>query len=426
MCGWLYDEDKEGITFADLADNYACPVCTAPKGLFEPAEEVVAETSASDSTSPDLAIPVDGSMAYIQQIAASGEIVVEPAGTKLKIADWNDIVLLGAQLAKKPIDGTDEANTEVTIGRNAKRPLVLGTPIMVSHMSYGALTGEQKVAIATGADAAGAAIGSGEGGLYDAELEANARCIFEYVPHKYSVNDENLQRVGAIEIKIGQSAKPGLGGHLPGHKVTAEIAKMRGRKEGEDIISPPAFSEIETPEDLKKLVDELREKSGGRPIGVKLAANRIEEDLEWVKIAAPDFVTIDGRGGGTGAAPKIWKDAAGVPTIYALYRARKFLDDNGLAMNLVITGGLRVSSDFVKAIAMGADAVAVSTSILTALAANADIADSKKVENYLAVSNSEIQMMMGAMGVRKLSELRVDDLATVDRDIMEFTNIKHV
>jgi glutamate synthase domain-containing protein 2 len=217
-----------------------------------------------------------------------------------------------------------------------------------------------------------------------------------------------------------------LGGHLPGHKVTAEIAEMRGRKEGEDIISPPAFDEINSEQDLKRLVDELREKSGGRPIGVKLAANRIEEDLAWVKFAKPDFVTIDGRGGGTGAAPKLWKDAAGVPTIYALYRARKFLDDNGLAMDLVITGGLRVASDFVKALAMGADAVAVSTGILIAMAAGAGIKDSQKVENYLRVSNDEIKVMMGAMAARKLDELGVEKLATVSREVSEFTNIRHV
>jgi len=422
MCGWLYDEAKEGATFADLKNDYTCPICAAPKSLFEPMGEVASE-SAGGSVSE---VALGGKMAYIQQIAGAGESVIEPAGTGLKIADWDDILLMGAQLAQKPFDGMTEAKTEVIIGRSAKQPLKLDTPIMVAHMSYGALTGEQKVAIATGANAVGSGVGSGEGGIYEDELKGNARYIFEYVPNKYSVNDANLRRVGAIEIKIGQSAKPGLGGHLPAHKVTAEIAKMRGRKEGEDIISPPAFDEINSEQDLKKLVDELREKSGGRPIGVKLAANRIEEDLEWVKFAQPDFVTIDGRGGGTGAAPKFWKDAAGVPTIYALYRARKFLDDNGLAMDLVITGGLRVASDFVKALAMGADAVAVSTSILIAMAANADIKDSQKVENYLRVSNDEIKVMMGAMGAHKLDELGVEHLATVSREVSEFTNIKHV
>lgn len=421
MCGHLYDESKEGVKFADLPDDWVCPVCGAPKSLFEPTEENVEAGSSSEMT-----VPVDGSMAYIQQIAKTGESVIEPAGTKLNVANWNDILLLGAQLAKKPIDGMKDASTKVVIGKSAKKPLTLDTPIIVSHMSYGALSGEQKAAIARAASTVGAAIGSGEGGIYDGEIAENARYIFEYVPNKYSVSDENLQRVGAIEIKIGQAAKPGLGGHLPGVKVTAEIAKMRDRKEGEDIISPPAFPDISSPEDLKKLVGELRERSNGRPIGVKIAANNIEADLEWVKVADPDFLTIDGRGGGTGAAPKIWKDAAGVPTIYALYRARKFLDENKLDMDLVVTGGLRVSSDFVKAIAMGADVVAVATGVLTALAVGGDTDDSKKVENYLRVSNDEIKTMMGAMGVRDLDELGVEELATIDRDIAEYTNIRHV
>jgi glutamate synthase domain-containing protein 2/rubredoxin len=435
MCGHLYDEEKEGVKFADLPDDWVCPVCGAPKVLFEPMAPsettsgflggASAKADPQGASAPALSLG-EGSMEYIQQIVKSGESVIEPAGTKLNTANWSDILLLGAQLAKKPIDGVEEANTEIVLGKSAKRPLVLATPIMVSHMSYGALSGAQKTAIAKGANTVGAAVSSGEGGIYDGEIAENPRYIFEYVPNKYSVNDENLQRVGAVEIKIGQAAKPGLGGHLPGAKVTAEIAKMRGRKEGEDIISPPAFAEINTAEDLKKLVDELREKSGGRPIGVKIAANNIEADLEWVKIAKPDFVTLDGRGGGTGAAPKIWKDAAGVPTIYALYRARKFLDENKMDMDLVITGGLRVSSDFAKALSMGATAVAVATGVLTALAANAEIDDSKKVENYLRVSTDEIKTMMGAMGVREMHELGAGNLATVDRDIAEFAGIRHI
>jgi glutamate synthase domain-containing protein 2/rubredoxin len=431
MCGHLYDEDKEGVKFADLPDDWVCPICGAPKSLFEPETTSDSLGGSSVKAGPDEASEPalalnEGNMEYIQKIVKSGQSVIEPAGTKLNVANWNNILLMGAQLAKKPFDGLKEASTEVIIGKSAKQPLVLETPIMVSHMSYGALTGVQKEAIAMGAAAVGAAIGSGEGGIHEGEIAKNAKYVFEYVPNKYSVDDENLRRAGAIEIKIGQAAKPGLGGHLPGAKVTAEIAKMRGRKEGEDIISPPAFPEVNTPEDLKKLMDELRERSGGRPIGVKVAANDIESDLAWVKVAEPDFVTIDGRGGGTGAAPKVWKDAAGVPTIYALYRARKFLDENKMGVDLIVTGGLRISSDFVKALSMGADAVAVATGVLTALAAGAEIADSKKVENYLRVSNDEIKTMMGAMGARKLDELGVGSLATVDRDIAEFAGIRHV
>ena len=144
----------------------------------------------------------------------------------------------------------------------------------------------------------------------------------------YSVSEDNLKKVDAIEIKIGQSAKPGLGGHLPGKKVTAEIAGIRGFKEGQDIISPSHFKDIHDKQDLKNRVDWLRETSGGRPIGIKLAAGEIEADLQCAVYAGPDFITIDGRAGATGSAPKFVKASTSIPTLFAIYRARKYLDAN--------------------------------------------------------------------------------------------------
>lgn len=180
---------------------------------------------------------------------------------------------------------------------------------------------------------------------------------------------ENLRNADAIEIKIGQGTKPGMGGHLPGSKVTPEIAAIRNKPLGEDVISPSKFPDINTKEDLKALVTSLREESDGRPIGIKIAAGKLERDLEFCVFAEPDFITIDGRGGATGASPKLVRDATSVPTVYALYRARKYLDAVGANdIALVITGGLRVSSDFAKALAMGADAVAVASAALIAAA----------------------------------------------------------
>ena len=160
-----------------------------------------------------------------------------------------------------------------------------------------------------------------------------------------------------------------MGGRLPAEKVTAEIAAMRGYPEGSDILSPAAFEDILNRDDLKEKVRWLREKSGGRPIGVKIAAGDIEEDLEVILYAEPDYITIDGRPGATAAALKYIKAATSVPTIFALYRARKYLDEHGAKdVSLVITGGLRVSSDFAKALALGADAVAIGTAALMACA----------------------------------------------------------
>jgi len=229
-------------------------------------------------------------------------------------------------------------------------------------MSFGALSKEAKIALAKGSAAVQTIICSGEGGILPEEFDAAYRYIFEYVPNRYSATEENLKNVGAIEIKIGQSAKPGMGGHLPGNKVTSEIAKIRGFKEGEDIISLSHFEDISSPQDLKQRVDWLRETSEGRPIGIKLAAGDIEADSEVAVYAGPDFITLNGRAGATGSAPKFVKASTSIPTLFAIYRARKYLDENDVTdVSLMITGGLRISSDFAKALALGADAVAIST-----------------------------------------------------------------
>ena len=425
MCGEIYDEVKEGKKFSDLPDDWVCPVCGAPKSLFKPIEEPASTQSATSDSLDSSASEAE--MSYIQQIATSGETVIEPAGAQTNLSPWSDILVLAAQISRQPLTSSQPIDSEVVIGPNAKKPLTLESPLIVSHMSYGALTGETKVNIAKGAKQAHSAVGSGEGGLYEPEFEANQQVIFEYVPNKYSANDANLKKVAAIEIKIGQSAKPGLGGHLPGSKVTPEIAKMRGFPVGEDIISPPAFPDLKTPDDLKSLVDQLRDRSGGRPIGVKIAANDIEADLEWIKFAQPDFITIDGRGGGTGAAPKLWKETAGVPTLYALIRARRYLDDNKMPQQLIVTGGLRTSDEIVKCLALGADAVALATGVLTALAAPSDtLAADQKVANYLNVTLSELKTYARACGVTALRDFNLSHLATADYNLATHTPIRHV
>ena len=425
MCGEIYDEVKEGKKFSDLPDDWVCPICGAPKSLFKSIEEPASTQSATSDSLDSSASEAE--MSYIQQIATSGETVIEPAGAQTNLSPWSDILVLAAQLSRQPLTSSQPVDSEVVIGPNAKKPLTLESPLIVSHMSYGALTGETKVNIAKGAKQAHSAVGSGEGGLYEPEFEANQQVIFEYVPNKYSANDANLKKVAAIEIKIGQSAKPGLGGHLPGSKVTPEVAKMRGFPVGEDIISPPAFPGLKAPDDLKLLVDQLRERSGGRPIGVKIAANDIEADLEWIKFAQPDFITIDGRGGGTGAAPKLWKETAGVPTLYALIRARRYLDDNKMPQQLIVTGGLRTSDEIVKCLALGADAVALATGVLTALAAPSDtLAADQKVANYLNVTLSELKTYARACGVTALRDFNLSYLATADYNLATHTPIRHV
>ena len=422
MCGHIYDESVEGVLFVKLPQSWTCPICGAPKSLFEPIEQTVPDDK---PVAAPTVVPVRSDLSFIQAIANLGTDIIEPAGTDINITDWSEILMLGAQLATKPLDETVSVNTKTVIGPNAKHPLEIDTPIVVSHMSYGALTAEHKIAIAKGAAAVGTSVGSGEGGILPDELAAAHKYIFEYVPNLYSVTDENLLKVDAVEIKIGQSAKPGMGGHLPGAKVTAEIAALRGRPEGQDIISPSAFADINKPSDLKVLVESLRERSDGRPIGIKIAANNIEADMEWILGTGADFMTIDGRGGGTGAAPTIWRDTAGVPTLYAVLRARKILDAAKSEMTLIVTGGLRTGADFAKCLALGADVVAVATGVLTALAAPGDLPAEQKVANYLRVSNEEIQMMARAMGHDDIHKLSLDDVVTTSQNIATYTPIRH-
>ena len=318
-------------------------------------------------------------------------------------------------------------------------------------MSFGALSYETKIALSKGSAIAKTAMCSGEGGILPEEMESAYKYIFEYVPNKYSVKKENLRNSDAIEIKIGQGTKPGMGGHLPGSKVTKEIAELRGKNEGEDIISPSKFSEINSKEDLKDLVSTLRKESENRPIGIKIAGENVENDLEHIIYSGADFVTIDGRGGATAASPKLIRDATSLPTIFALYRARKFLDENNANLDLVITGGLRVSSDFAKALAMGADAIAVASAPLMAAGCQqyricgtgecpAGIAtqdpdlrsrfESEKavsrVANYLNVSLEELKTFARITGNKDVHNLNINNLTTFNSEISNYTNIKHM
>ncbi|MDE6951566.1 MAG: FMN-binding glutamate synthase family protein, partial [Lachnospiraceae bacterium] len=329
ICGFVYDEEKEGKPFSELA---ACPVCKQPLEKFAALEEkqpAQVKTADFDLRYPEDTKKTDGNYRYMKEIhemAVTGKSAIEAMGTQMKMPDWDDVLVLGAQLNPMPLEEHAEVSLKTVIGKHAKRPMVLEMPVYISHMSFGALSRETKIALSKGSAAAGTAMCSGEGGILPEEKEAAHKYIFEYVPNLYSVTEENLKTSDAIEIKIGQGTKPGMGGHLPGSKVTPEIAKIRNKPLGKDVISPSVFPGINNADDLKRLVADLRSRSEGRPIGIKIAAGRIEKDLEFCVYAEPDFITIDGRGGATGASPAIIRDSTSVPTIYALSRARKYLD----------------------------------------------------------------------------------------------------
>ncbi len=281
---------------------------------------------------------------------------------------WENIQFLPAQLASRPLLDEEDVQTGVVIGPKAKKPLHLDMPVFVSDMSFGALSREAKISLAKGAEMAGTGICSGEGGMLPQEQESNSRYFYELASGKFGFSWDKVQKAQAFHFKGGQGAKTGTGGHLPGKKVSKEIAEVRGLIQGETAISPAAFPDMFTASDFKQMAEEVREKTGGIQIGYKIAASHIEADIDFALEVGVDYIILDGRGGGTGSAPTILRDNINVPTIPALARARAYLDKRGASdVTLVITGGLRVAEDFAKAMMLGADAIAVSNSALQAI-----------------------------------------------------------
>jgi len=283
------------------------------------------------------------------------------------VPSWDDIQFVTAQLATKPLLDDHPVDTSVVIGPRAKKPLSLDIPLFVSDMSFGALSAEAKTALAVGAELAGTGICSGEGGMLPAEQEANTRYFYELASARFGYSLEKVARCQAFHFKGGQGAKTGTGGHLPGEKVDATIASVRGIKPGTPAISPATFPELSSPADFRALADEVREATGGIPIGFKLSAQHIEDDIDFALEASADYIIIDGRGGGTGAAPTIFRDNISVPTIPALARARRHLDGCSPDTTLIVTGGLRTPADFAKALSLGADAVGLSNAAIQAI-----------------------------------------------------------
>lgn len=299
-----------------------------------------------------------------------GAMGAEPpaAGT---IPDMTHFHLGAAQLARMPRLAGEAVDTSVIIGRAAGSPLRLALPAYVSHMSFGSLSKEAKMALARGSAMADTMIGSGEGGMLPEERGLAKRCVLEMASGYFGWNEEAVGRADAFEIKIGQSAKPGLGGELPGKKVTDEIARVRGIEAGKPAYSPAHFPDMHGLDDLAKRIDGLRRRFPDKPVGIKFAANALQQDMAAALSLQPDFITIDGFGGGTGSAPLHIRDHFGMPLVMALPLARAMVDAHNSTcerpVSLLATGGIRTPSDIMKAIALGADACALATASLFAL-----------------------------------------------------------
>ncbi|MBW2458334.1 MAG: CDGSH iron-sulfur domain-containing protein [Deltaproteobacteria bacterium] len=386
----------------------------------------------------------------LSKTGAHGEVAAMGV-PRYELPTWDDLQILTAQLHRLPQLEDVAVATELIVGPKADKPLQLDIPLLVSDMSFGALSFEAKVALAKGAELSGTGICSGEGGMLPEEQAENRRYFYELASARFGYTPEQLDRVQAFHFKGGQGAKTGTGGHLPGHKVTEKIAAVRGLEVGHAAISPPRFPDWDSLDDFRRFADTVRERTGGIPIGFKLSAQHIEQDIDAALAVGVDYLILDGRGGATGAAPLLFRDNISVPTIPALARARRHLDEAGAdQVTLFITGGLRTPADFTKALALGADGIAIANSAIQAIGClgsrlchtntcpagvatqdeslrqllDVDTA-AQGLQRFLDAAVHLMCTLARACGHTRLDQLSVDDLTTHKRDMAYLSGVAY-
>jgi len=444
-----------------------CPVCAADREKFvlmEENEETAVAKEKIEQPAKDEKNNLDHYLSdwsregyeqeekfsIIQKISKTGKSEISPMGTRKQFPGFDSILFKGSQFNRFPLNENEPISLKTIIGPTAAHPLVLSVPFFVSHMSFGALSREAKIALAIGSSNAGTAIGSGEGGMLKEEREHAQKYIYEIGTASFSRDENAMKQADAVEIKFGQAAKPGMGGHLPGDKVTKEIAQIRKIKPGQDFISPNFQPGIKSPDDLKKMIREIREIIGGKPVGVKFTAGHIEEDLAFVLRSSPDFFTIDCRGGATGAAPNFIRDHICLPAIYTIRKVRKILDKTGSKATFCVTGGFRDSTDIAKAIALGADAVALATTSLIAIGCqqyricntgNCPVgiatqdpelrkrfsiqASAKRFTNFSKATMNELETLTRINGYTDIHQLCIEDIFTISNEVSANTDINY-
>lgn len=455
------DITPQVVTFEEDKTVYACgclqsgnrPYCD---GSHKNIKKDGGSVKASAQPVPKAQEPIEPYVEFIQELAKNGldkfghHGPMDAMGVPRKdLPKWDDIQFITAQLAKLPLLDDEPVSTKTIIGPNANKPLELEIPLFVSDMSFGSLSEEAKTALAKGAEIAGTGICSGEGGMLPEEQQANSRYFYELASAQFGFSIDKVKKCQAFHFKGGQAAKTGTGGHLPGNKVTEKIAEVRGLNIGDDAISPSRFPEWNSLDDFKKCAEEVREATSGIPIGFKLSAQHIEKDIDAALEIGVDYIILDGRGGGTGAAPLIFRDNISVPTIPALARARKHLDNANKNVSLVITGGLRTPADFAKALALGADAIAVSNAAMQAIGCigmracntntcpvgiatqDPELRKRLKVDNaaeglgkFFKASAELMTILARACGHRSLSDFSIDDLTTWKKEIAQLSGVK--
>ncbi|APX93456.1 glutamate synthase [Halomonas sp. 1513] len=465
----MFKADEDGDAFlCQCKHTQDAPFCDGTHKKFSDDEvgqespeskDAAAEQKSSSGQPEPKASEEEPTVEFIHQLAKEGTKGVGHHGPmtamgvpRHTLPHWDDLQLMVAQMATKPLMEDAAVDTQLVIGPEAKKPLTLKIPLFVSDMSFGALSQEAKVALAKGAEMAGTGICSGEGGMLPEEQAENSRYFYELASAKFGYSEALLEKIQAFHFKGGQGAKTGTGGHLPGNKNTAKIAEVRHITEGEPSVSPPTFEDLSSVADFKRFADRVREVTGGVPVGFKLSANHIERDIQFALDASADYIILDGRGGATGAAPAMFRDHISVPTIPALARARRYLDEQKASgrVTLIITGGLRVPIDFVKAMALGADGVALSNSAIQAIGCvgaricntnncpagiatqredlrqRLDVdASAERLKTFFGASVELMQVMARACGHDALHQFNPEDLATWHREMALLSGVRY-
>ena len=317
------------------------------------------------------------SMRYIREAAECGLYEIRGMGAKRAVPSFDDLVFLTASASRYPLEGYREKCVSTTIlgTRYAKKPIELAIPITIAGMSFGSLSANVKEAIGRAATEAGTSTTTGDGGMTSEERQSSKTLVYQCLPSRYGFNPDDLRKADAIEMVIGQGAKPGGGGMLLGQKVSPRVAKMRTLPEGIDQRSACRHPDWTGPDDLKIKLEELREITDWQiPIYVKLGATRVREDVKLAVKAGADVVVIDGMQGGTAATQQVFIEHTGIPTLAALPLAMEALEEMNVVgeVQLIISGGIRTGADVAKALALGADAVSIGQGVLVALGCNHD------------------------------------------------------
>jgi glutamate synthase domain-containing protein 2 len=395
----------------------------------------------------------------IQRAAETGLYDIRGWGAKRRVPHFDDLLFLGASMSRYPLEGYREAcGTDVVLGdRNASSPLHLDIPVTIAGMSFGALSGQAKEALGRAASEVGTSTTTGDGGMTSEERDRSKMLVYQYLPSRYGMNPDDLRKADAIEIVLGQGAKPGGGGMLLGQKITERVAAMRTLPIGVDQRSASRHPDWTGPDDLAIKIIELREITNWeKPIYVKVGATRTYYDVKLAVNSGADVVVVDGMQGGTAATQDVFIEHVGIPTLAAIPQAAQALQELGLhrKVQLIVSGGIRNGADVAKAIALGADAVSIGTAALIALgdnhpryaaqyraldseagfyddyqagldpagittqdpvlAANLDpIAGARRVANYLRVLTMEAQLLARACGKSHLHHLEPEDLVAL-------------